>query len=183
MSSRSVSLSNIGWRVTFLESSEGLLIKILTPKRLTTITTLLVILVGCGFVIIASSKSTVNLNLICLGIGIILFPLCALLWNIVGKELVTISKNKIVVKQAVFGIGFKQTYQLSLVSNLRASLTNPAMFTLENNLHEWGFAGGSVAFDYNGRICRFGLLISKEDADALVTKINQYLLISSSFTP
>ena len=49
------------------------------------------------------------------------------------------------------------------------------MFTLETNMQGWGFAGGSIAFDYEGNICRFGLLLPKEDADLVILKINHYL--------
>ena len=113
-----------------------------------------------------------------MGVLIVLFPLYVLLWNLVGKEIITIDRDKIIVKQTIFGRGFRQTYQLSQVSNLRRYLTDPALFTLERNLQDWGFAGESIAFDYSGKVCRFGLLLPKEDADVLVAKINQYLATS-----
>ena len=175
MSSESISTSRISWRVTCLESSEHLLIKILTPKQITTLTILLALLTVWWFFFFGQGEFGFSLNLLCAAIVTVLFPLYTFLWNLVGKEIIEINKDKLVVRQSIFGVGFRQTYQLSLISNLRASLANPAMFTLENNLQEWGFAGGSVAFDYKGSICRFGLLLWKQEAELLVTKINQYL--------
>ena len=181
MSTESISMSRVGWRVKCLESPEVLLIKILTPKQLTTLVILLALLTIWGFIFF--SQSSFNLNLLCAVILIFLFPLYVFLWNLVGKEIIEINNEKIVVRQTIFGVGLRQTYQLALVSNFRVSLANPALFTLENNLQEWGFAGGSIAFDYQGRICRFGLLLWKEEAGALVTKINQYLASPAQNSP
>ncbi|HCK66996.1 MAG TPA: hypothetical protein DHW49_12090 [Anaerolineae bacterium] len=184
MTSDAISKSRISWRVTCFESSENLAIHIFTPKRIDFFTVLLIILGGWIFIFSGGAsvqlKGSFDPSFLCVGIAIIFFPLYAILWNLVGKEVIIINKEKIVVKQVVFGIGFKQTYQLSLVSNLRGSLIDPAPFTLEKNMHDWGFAGGSVAFNYKGRDCRFGLLLSKENADVLAAKINQYLVASAN---
>ncbi len=150
------------------------MIRIFTPKRLDLLTFILIFLGGWGFIFFGQLQFGFDPNFSCVGVAIVLFPLWVLLWNIVGKEVITINKEKIVVRQTIFGAGFRQTYQLSQVSDLRRSLTDPALFTLENNMQGWGFAGGSIAFDYKGRVCRFGLLLSKEHADVLVAKINQY---------
>ena len=163
------------------------MIKIHTPKRILFFAVLFVIFGGWIFIFSGvfpgQLKVSFDLNFLCVGVAIIFFPLYAILWNLVGKEIIIINKEKIVVKQVIFGVGFRQTYQLSLVSNLRASLTDPAMFTLEQSMQRWGFAGGSVAFDYKERICRFGLLLSKDNADVLVAKINQYLATSANSFP
>jgi len=180
MSLESISQSRIGWRIICLESSKDLTIKIFTPKRIDFLTFILIFLGGWGFIFFGQLQFGFNPNFSCIGIVIVLFPLYAMLWNIVGKEIITINKEKIVIRQTIFGSGFSQTYQLSQVSNIRRSLTEPALFTLENNMQYWGFAGGSVAFDYKGRICRFGLLLSKENADVLVAQINRYLNLIAS---
>jgi hypothetical protein len=109
------------------------------------------------------------------GILMALFPLYVLLWNLVGREIITVDNSEIVIRKTVLGIGIPQTYQLSLVHNLRVSLANPTLFTWEHNMQEWGLAGGSVAFDYQGKVYRFGILLRKQHADILVTKIIQYL--------
>ena len=179
MSLDSISRSRIGWRVTCLESSENLTINILTPKGPSLAFSLL-FLGGWGFIFFGQLQFGFDPNFACVGILIVLFPLYVLLWSLVGKEIITISRNEIIVRQTIFGIGFRQTYQLSQVSNLRRYLTDPALFTLERNLQDWGFAGGSIAFDYSGKVCRFGLLLPKEDADVLVAKINQYLATSAN---
>lgn len=179
MSFDSISQSRIGWRVTCLESPENLTINILTPKGLPSLAFSLLFLGGWGFIFFGQLQFGVDPNFACVGVVIALFPLYVLLWSLMGKEIITINREKIVVRQTIFGIGFRQTYQLLQVNNLRRSLTDPALFTLERNLQDWGFAGGSVAFDYTGRVCRFGLLLTKEDADTLVAKISQYLAISA----
>ncbi len=180
MSFELISQSRIGWRVTCLESSDSLAIIILTPKRMDFLTLLLIGLGGWGFIFFGQMQFGFNPGFTFVCILIVLFPLYALLWNIVGKEIVTINSHNLTIQQAIFEMGFRQTYQISQVSNFRRSLTNPALFTLERNLQDWGLAGGSIAFDYSGRVCRFGLLLSKEDADVLVTKINQYLATSAN---
>jgi len=180
MSFNSISRSRIGWRVTCLESSENLTIDILTPKGSPSLAFSFLFLGGLGFIFFGQLQFGFDPNFTCVAVVMVLLPLYVLLWNLIGKEIVTIHRDKIIVRQTVFGIGFRQTYQLSQVSNLRGSLTDPALFTLERNLQDWGFAGGSIAFDYSGRVCRFGLLLSKEDADILAAKINQYLATSAN---
>lgn len=171
----SVSQSRIGWRVTCLESSENLTTNILAPKQPELLTRILIFLGGWGFIFLGQMQFGFDLGFSCMGAAIALLPVYALCWNVLGKEIIDINRNEIVVRQTIFGVGLRQTYQLSQVRNLRRSLTEPALFTWERSMQFWGFTGGSIAFDYQGRVCRFGLLLSKEDADVLVTKITQYL--------
>ncbi len=179
MLSESISQLCIGRRITCLESSESLMIKISMLKRIDFITLLLTLFGLWGFILYSQLRIGIDLGFAYCWGGVILLPLYALLWNVIGKEIITITSNKIMIKQTILGVGFRQTYQLSQVNNLRGSLPKPAKFTFERNLQSWGLASGSVAFDYKGNICRFGLLLSKEDADVLVAKINQYLRAST----
>ena len=153
MSLESISQSRIGWRVSCLGSSENLL----------------------GFIFFGQLQFGFDPGFTFVCMLMVLFPLYTLLWNIVGKEIITINRYNITIKRAIFGIGLSQTYQLSQVHNLRRSLTTPRLFTMEHNLQQWGFAGGSIAFDYKRNTYRFGLLLSEKDADVLVMRISQYM--------
>lgn len=181
MSPESILQSDIGRRTTCNESSVSLMIQIVTPKRYEFLAVLLVIFVGWKLLFSNTEIMISNFDptLFICGIGVFLFPIYALLWNLIGKEIITVTKNDLVIKQDVLGMGFQQTYRLPQVRNLRGALADPAPFTLEKNMQDWGFAGGSVAFDYNGKTCRFGLLLPMEDADRLAERINKFLIDSS----
>jgi hypothetical protein len=175
-----MSQSRIGRRIICLESSESLMIEISAPKRIDFLTILLTLFGLWGFILYTQLRIGIDFGFAVCWVGIILFPLLAWMWGAIGREIITINNSKIMIKQTIFGVGFRQTYQLAQVNNLRRSLTDPDMFTFEKNMQGWGFAGGSIAFDYQGRVCRFGLILSKEDADVLATKINQYLATSAN---
>ena len=174
---KSNSQSHIGWRITCFKYPDHLAIKIRTPANNYLVAILPIILIGWGYVTFGMLVLDFNLNIACFSICGMLFPLCAFLWGIAGREIVTITSDKLVVKQDVFGLGFRQTYLFSQIRNLRSSVTNPAMFSLEYNLQESGIAGGTVAFDYSGKLIRFGLQLQKKDADELVARIKQYISI------
>ena len=177
MLSKSNPHSRIGWRISCFEFPDRLVIKIRTPANTYLVAILPIILLGWGYVTFGMLMADFNISVACFSICGMLFPLYAFLWGIAGKEIITISTDKIMIKQDVFGMGFRQTYQFSRITNMRSSITNPTLFTLEKNMQEWGIAGGSVAFDCNGRLIRFGLQLQKKDADELVVRIKQYISI------
>jgi hypothetical protein len=104
-----------------------------------------------------------------------LFVLYAWLWGAYGKEIVTIDKNNLVIKQSIFGHGLQKSFELHQLNHFRTSQYDPPLFSWDRSMQDWGFKGGNVAIDYNGAPIRFGLRLSEQDADILVLKINEFL--------
>lgn len=173
----SKSYIHIGKRITCFEFPDRLVVKINVPVNTYMVAGLPIFLLGWGYISFGFLMAGFNLNFVCVSIIVFLLLLYAFLWGIAGREIVTITADKIMVKQDLFGLGFRQTYLLSQIRNLRSSVTNPAMFSLEYNLQEWGIAGGTLAFDYSGKLIRFGLQLEKKAADELVARIKQYISI------
>lgn len=172
------SQARIGWRITWDESPESLIIQISIPERYDMLVIVAIMLFGFWYLFKAFLFVRIELNLIVFLVIFSILPVYALLWSFFGFEIVTITTDEIKIKQSLFGMGMTQIYKLSLIKNLRTSLHDPAPFTLERNMQDWGFAGGNIAFDYyGGRLCRFGIHLPEKDAYELVAKIKQYISV------
>lgn len=97
----------------------------------------------------------------------------AWLWQVMGKEIVTVRDGSLTLRRDVGGFGLDKVYDLDQVRELRAE---PAVFDpmdLSMALQLWGIGGGAIAFDYEGKIRRFGIGLDETEAKQAVAAIKK----------
>jgi hypothetical protein len=105
------------------------------------------------------------------------FAIYIWLWNIAGKERVTINNLNLTVKRELFGYGRDKEYEMSQISNLRVSAQPFNPFNFSASFQFWGVGGGVLAFDYGSRTYRFGSGIDEAEANHIIERIKaQYKL-------
>lgn len=76
------------------------------------------------------------------------------LWNLAGKEIVTVDGESLVIRKAVLGLGPAKRYAAAYVDRLRVS----------------GDAG-MLAFDYGGRTIHFGAGLTPDEAREVLARV------------
>jgi hypothetical protein len=95
------------------------------------------------------------------------------LWNVAGKEKVTINNLSLTIKRELFGYGREKEYEASHISNLRVSPQPFNPFNFSASLQFWGIGGGVLAFDYGSRTYRFGSGIGEAEANHIIERIKE----------
>lgn len=91
-----------------------------------------------------------------------------LLWNLFGKEIITINTKYLEVNQNLFGIGRKRQYDIKHVENFRFNEIPYNMFSMKNRLAFWGFGEGKIKFDYGMKSPSFGLALEDAESNYIV---------------
>jgi hypothetical protein len=97
----------------------------------------------------------------------------AWLWQVMGKEIVTVRDGILTLRRDIGGFGLNKVYDLDQVRELRAE---PAVFDpmdLSMALQLWGIGGGAIAFDYEGKTRRFGIGLDETEAKQAVAAIKK----------
>lgn len=101
------------------------------------------------------------------------FAIYVWLWNIAGKERITIDNLSLTIKRELFGYGREKEYEMSHIANLRVSPQPFNPFSFSASLQFWGIGGGVLAFDYGSRTYRFGSGVEEAEANQLIGKIKE----------
>ena len=101
------------------------------------------------------------------------FAIYAWLWNVAGKEKVTITNLNLTIKRDLFGFGKEKEYDIMHISNLRVSAQPFNPFNFSASLQFWGIGGGVLAFDYGSRTYRFGGGVDEAEANKIVGTIKE----------
>jgi hypothetical protein len=100
-----------------------------------------------------------------------LFVLKTFLWHVRGKEKITLDKEHLKINRVGTFLTSTRKYELNLIDGFS--------FTETNNIPWWsklyGFAGGTIAFNYWERPEYFGQTIDKKEASEIVTRLNERL--------
>ncbi len=102
-----------------------------------------------------------------------LFAVYALLWQVMGKEMVTVHGQTVKTRQDIGGFGFTKEYDLVQMRNLRTTQVSFNPLDLASSLQLWGVGGGVIAFDYGAKTIRFGAGLDEGEAKEIVTAIKQ----------
>ncbi|HEY3898815.1 MAG TPA: hypothetical protein VGM54_09395 [Chthoniobacter sp.] len=99
------------------------------------------------------------------------FALLIWLWQVKGREIVTISPSALSIGRQIFGYGPVKHYDLSEIRDLRLApfVYNP--FDFRAGMAFWGFGGGLIAFDYGYKTFRFGAGIDEAEARIILQTI------------
>ncbi len=101
------------------------------------------------------------------------FAIYALLWQVLGKEIVTVHGQTFTTRRETGGFGFDKQYRLPQMTNLRSE---PARFNpidFSSSLQLWGIGGGVIAFEYEAKTYRFGAGLDEGEAKQVVLAIKK----------
>jgi hypothetical protein len=101
----------------------------------------------------------------------------ALLWNLAGREIITLSATKLVHRTEILGAGRSRSYQVGDIKSLRASTDASSGFHRSGRgALPFGAGGiGSLVFDYGARTIRMAPSLDEAEAKMLVTEFSTRL--------
>jgi hypothetical protein len=102
-----------------------------------------------------------------------LFAIYALLWQVMGKEMVAVHGQTFKTRQDIGGFGFIKKYDLVQMRDLRTTQVSFNPLNLASSLQLWGVGGGIIAFDYGAKTIRFGAGLDEAEAKQVVSAIKQ----------
>ena len=105
------------------------------------------------------------------------FALAAVLWQLAGREVISVNTATLLHRVEAFGLGWSRSYKATEVKNLRATEYASNPFT---NQAAWlppltGSGFGPVAFDYGARTLRLGAALEEAEAKLLVQRLTTSL--------
>jgi hypothetical protein len=110
------------------------------------------------------------------------FAIYAWLWQVMGKEIVTVHGQRFTIRRDIGGFGFDKEYDLVQMRDLRVGHLGVNPLDFSSSLQLWGVGGGVIAFDYGARTYRFGAGLDEAEAKQVVTAIKQRYRIQDSTT-
>lgn len=84
------------------------------------------------------------------------FAIYAWLWNIAGRQVVTVGVDGIRIENAIPMWRRGKEYRLADVRSLRIAPEQLTVWTFREAARFWGIGGGPLAFDYGAKTVRFG---------------------------
>jgi hypothetical protein len=99
------------------------------------------------------------------------FALLTILWQLAGREIVSVTGMMLQVRRDVFGIGYNRRYDVSQVRFLRLAPVPYNPRDLRSATAQWGLSGGPIAFDYGSRTVRVGAGLDEAEARVVLEKL------------
>ena len=96
------------------------------------------------------------------------FALFAWLWQVFGKEMVTLDGLRLGLRSDILGLHRTRLYDWQRVSDLRVSPVPYDPWRRGGNLQAWGLGAGTIAFDYGAKTYRFGGGVDEAEAKQIV---------------
>lgn len=93
------------------------------------------------------------------------------LWNLKGKEIVTINNNELIIKKAGTILSFPSKYRIDYLENI--SITENA--TTPKWIKTMGLGGGQIEFIYLDNIKYFGQSLNDMDSSKIIQKMKQFV--------
>ena len=105
------------------------------------------------------------------------FAATAVVWQLAGREVISVSSNTLLHRAEAFGFGWNRSYKASEVRNFRSTEYSSNAFT---NQRAWfppvtGSGFGPVAFDYGARTIRMAPSLEEAEARMLVRELSSRL--------
>jgi hypothetical protein len=97
----------------------------------------------------------------------------AWVWQVMGKEIVTVHGQTFKIRRDIGGFGFSKDYDLVQMRDLRVGQAGINPLDVSSSLQLWGVGGGVIAFDYGARTYRFGAGLDEAEAKQIVTTIKK----------
>jgi len=106
----------------------------------------------------------------------------ALLWQVLGKEIVTVHGQMFTIQRDLAGFTFGKEYDLLHMRDLRIGQVGFNPLDLSSSLQLWGIGGGVIAFDSGAKTHRFGAGLDEAEAKQVVAAIKKRCRIQESVT-
>ena len=180
-------------RITITDTSQGL--RIVMPCRRSWFVILFLVFWLCGWAVAEVMVANQFLNgdappegeffmMTWFGVWTVggVFAIYAWLWQVMGKEMVTVHGQTFITRRDIGGLGFDKEYDLLQMRDLRVGQVgfNPLEFS--SSLQLWGVGGGVIAFEYGEKTYRFGAGLDEAEAKQAVTAIKKRYCIQDSAT-
>ena len=180
-------------RITITDTSQGL--RIVMPCRRSWFVILFLVFWLCGWAVAEVMVANQFLNgdappegeffmMTWFGVWTVggVFAIYAWLWQVMGKEMVTVHGQTFITRRDIGGFGFDKEYDLLQMRDLRVGQIgfNPLEFS--SSLQLWGIGGGVIAFEYGAKTYRFGAGLDEAEAKQAVTAIKKRYRIQDSAT-
>jgi hypothetical protein len=95
------------------------------------------------------------------------------LWNLAGKEVITLDEEALTIRYALGSTGWSRRFDRREVRDLRVSQSVTMDF--RSSFGWWLGGNGTVAFDYGARTYRFGRGIDEAEAKQVVAELRRRL--------
>ena len=106
------------------------------------------------------------------------FAIYTLLWNIKGKEIISVNSGEISYKKDLFGFGKSREYTLAEIKNMRVIDKPSGPWGAQTSWNFWGFSGGTIGFDYGLKTYKIVNGIDEAEAKHIIDEISQRFQIS-----
>jgi len=102
-----------------------------------------------------------------------LMVLTTVIWQVAGREIITVSRQRLSRRIEAFGFGRTRSYAMQDVRDLRATPYINHRFAQQRVPFPWigGTTIGSIAFDYGARTIRFAPGMDEAEAKMLVAEL------------
>jgi len=98
------------------------------------------------------------------------------LWTAFGREIVTIREGALSIKRDILGYGRTRSFPVGIVRNLRPSGLFLSSSYWDNYLVQLKLMGGTVGFDVDGQVKKFGIQLTEPEAQEVVRELKPHLL-------
>lgn len=95
-------------------------------------------------------------------------------WRSSGVEKLWIKNNRLYMKRETGGKGKTQSYDIDVIKDLRIYEASGELMKVLSKSY-WVVGGETLAFDYYGKIIRFGMQLDEREAAELLKKLQQAL--------
>ncbi|MCB8943230.1 MAG: hypothetical protein H6658_05700 [Ardenticatenaceae bacterium] len=97
--------------------------------------------------------------------------LYVLLWQLIGKEKITVNHGGLTIRREIFGFSRPKEYLANHITGLRVSTDRHNLPDWVRLLNLWGIESGILAFDYGAKTFRFGNGIGEAEAKQIFNEI------------
>ncbi len=98
-----------------------------------------------------------------------------LLWSLVGREVVSVERGLLIVRQELLGFGRKREYDLAQVRDVRTRGSQKTWGRQGIAAPGFGPKEGTIVFDYGAATFGFGLGLEEGEAKVILEQLQPYL--------
>lgn len=92
-------------------------------------------------------------------------------YNMEGREIVRISDSELIRTRQYVWFSRSRIFATERITNLRLTEIDPSALEMGGGMEFWGLSGGSITFDYELGIEKFGLGINENEASQIIATI------------
>lgn len=124
---------------------------------------------------ISQSDSSIVFFIMLVFLGFIVVIALELFWQLIGKEVVEISEESIIVRHHILGLGISRQYPADTIACVFVSRRGNKGWSwyLEKRLRFSDFTSGKIGFNVGKKTRRFGPSLEKTEAEQIVAEVHR----------